>query len=115
MTIATLIARMGRGLARRVADRESVLDERANMESTSAPLSRAPRSAPLVTWFACTGARRAADAPAAPPSTSTVGFARINLQFGLDRDINGAAHDVQAAINAAYADLPTKLRSKSDL
>src|SRR5580692_6445288 len=36
---------------------------------------------------------------------------RINLQFGLDRDINGAARDVQAAINAAAADLPTNLRS----
>jgi multidrug efflux pump len=44
-------------------------------------------------------------------SSSTVGFTRINLQFGLDRDINGAARDVQAAINAAYADLPTNLRS----
>jgi multidrug efflux pump len=44
-------------------------------------------------------------------SISTVGFVRINLQFGLDRDINGAARDVQAAINAAYADLPTNLRS----
>ncbi len=31
---------------------------------------------------------------------------RITLQFGLDRDINGAARDVQAAINAARADLP---------
>jgi len=44
-------------------------------------------------------------------SSSTVGSARINLQFGLDRDINGAARDVQAAINAARADLPTSLRS----
>jgi multidrug efflux pump len=44
-------------------------------------------------------------------SSSTVGFTRINLQFGLDRDINGAARDVQAAINAASADLPTNLRS----
>jgi multidrug efflux pump len=44
-------------------------------------------------------------------STSTVGAARINLQFGLNRDINGAARDVQAAINAAHADLPTSLRS----
>ena len=34
-------------------------------------------------------------------SSSTVGTTRINLQFGLDRDINGAARDVQAAINAA--------------
>ena len=33
------------------------------------------------------------------------------LQFGLGRDINGAARDVQAAINAARADLPSTLRS----
>src|SRR6201994_273137 len=44
-------------------------------------------------------------------SASTVGSTRINLQFGLDRDINGAARDVQAAINAARADLPASLRS----
>src|SRR6202051_5016632 len=44
-------------------------------------------------------------------STSSVGQARIVLQFGLDRDINGAARDVQAAINAARADLPVSLRS----
>src|SRR5579871_3585942 len=44
-------------------------------------------------------------------STSTLGSARITLQFDIDRDINGAARDVQAAINAARADLPTSLRS----
>jgi multidrug efflux pump len=44
-------------------------------------------------------------------SSSTVGSVRITLQFGLNRDINGAARDVQAAINAARADLPTSLRS----
>ena len=44
-------------------------------------------------------------------SVSTVGGTRITLQFGLNRDINGAARDVQAAINAARADLPTNLRS----
>jgi multidrug efflux pump len=44
-------------------------------------------------------------------SSSTVGSVRINLQFGLNRDINGAARDVQAAINASRADLPTSLRS----
>jgi multidrug efflux pump len=44
-------------------------------------------------------------------STSTVGMTRINLQFGLDRDINGAARDVQAGMQAAFADLPTTLRS----
>src|SRR5215469_9598686 len=44
-------------------------------------------------------------------STSSVGSVRITLQFGLNRDINGAARDVQAAINAARADLPSSLRS----
>jgi multidrug efflux pump len=44
-------------------------------------------------------------------SQSQTGQARITLQFGLDRDINGAARDVQAAINAARADLPTNLLS----
>src|SRR6201989_3564788 len=44
-------------------------------------------------------------------SSSSVGSTRITLQFGLNRDIDGAARDVQAAINAARADLPTSLRS----
>src|SRR6201987_4517898 len=44
-------------------------------------------------------------------SQSSLGSARINLQFNIERDINGAARDVQAAINAARADLPTNLRS----
>ena len=44
-------------------------------------------------------------------SISSVGSARVTLQFGLDRDIDGAARDVEAAINAARADLPTSLRS----
>ena len=44
-------------------------------------------------------------------STSSLNSTRIILQFDLDRDINGAARDVQAAINAARVDLPTTLRS----
>jgi multidrug efflux pump len=36
-------------------------------------------------------------------SSSSLGSTRITLQFDLDRDINGAARDVQAAINAARA------------
>ncbi|GEO99828.1 efflux RND transporter permease subunit [Methylobacterium haplocladii] len=43
-------------------------------------------------------------------STSSTGTVRIVLLFGLNRDIDGAARDVQAAINAARADLPTALR-----
>ena len=44
-------------------------------------------------------------------SSSSTGSARINLQFDLNRNINGAAREVQAAINAARTDLPATLRS----
>ena len=44
-------------------------------------------------------------------SVSSLGSARIVLQFNIERDINGAARDVQAAINAARADLPSNLPS----
>src|SRR3954452_3611384 len=44
-------------------------------------------------------------------SSSSLGSTRITLQFDLSRDIDGAARDVQAAINAARVDLPTTLRS----
>ncbi|WP_027818070.1 efflux RND transporter permease subunit [Paraburkholderia bannensis] len=44
-------------------------------------------------------------------SQSSVGSTDVILQFGLDRDIDGAARDVQAAINAARADLPSALKS----
>jgi multidrug efflux pump len=44
-------------------------------------------------------------------SQSGIGQARITLQFDLNRDIDGAARDVQAAINAAQADLPANLPS----
>jgi multidrug efflux pump len=40
-------------------------------------------------------------------SNSSLGNTRVTLQFDLDRDINGAARDVQAALNAARALLPT--------
>ncbi len=44
-------------------------------------------------------------------SSSGIGQTRITLQFDLDRDIDGAARDVQAAINAARADLPASLKT----
>jgi multidrug efflux pump len=44
-------------------------------------------------------------------SSSSLGSTRITLQFDLDRDIDGAARDVQAAINAARSLLPTGMPS----
>ena len=42
-------------------------------------------------------------------SSSSVGNTSITMQFDLDRDVDGAARDVQAAINASFIDLPQNL------
>ena len=42
-------------------------------------------------------------------SVNALGSTSISMQFDLDRSVDGAARDVQAAINAASADLPTDL------
>jgi multidrug efflux pump len=44
-------------------------------------------------------------------SRSSLGSAQVVLQFDLNRDIDGAARDVQAAINASRADLPSTLKT----
>jgi multidrug efflux pump len=44
-------------------------------------------------------------------SNSALASSQVTLQFDLNRDIDGAARDVQAAINAARIDLPATLRS----
>src|SRR5262249_47149708 len=44
-------------------------------------------------------------------SSSGVGSTSVTLQFDLDRDIDSAARDVQAAINAARANFPANLPS----
>jgi multidrug efflux pump len=44
-------------------------------------------------------------------STSNLGTTSITMQFDLSRDIDGAARDVEAAINAARGNLPTDLPS----
>ena len=44
-------------------------------------------------------------------SNSTLGSTRVTLQFDLSRSIDGAAREVQAAINAARSQLPTSLPS----
>ena len=45
-------------------------------------------------------------------STSSIGSTSIVIQFDIDRPIEGAASDVQAAINAAYTDLPSDLPTR---
>ncbi|EPF5499518.1 multidrug efflux RND transporter permease subunit MdtC [Yersinia enterocolitica] len=45
-------------------------------------------------------------------STSSLGSTRIILQFDLSRDINGAARDVQAALNAAQSLLPSGMSNR---
>ncbi|MGI4792800.1 MAG: efflux RND transporter permease subunit [Janthinobacterium lividum] len=45
-------------------------------------------------------------------STSSTGSTSIVIQFEIDRDLEGAAHDVQAAINAATTDLPADLPTR---
>ncbi|MFI8416555.1 multidrug efflux RND transporter permease subunit MdtC [Serratia sp. NPDC078593] len=45
-------------------------------------------------------------------SMSSLGSTRVIMQFDLERDINGAARDVQAAINAAQSLLPTGMPNR---
>ena len=47
-------------------------------------------------------------------SSSTLGGTGIALQFDLNRDINAAARDVEAAINAARSQLPADLPSQPE-
>ncbi len=42
-------------------------------------------------------------------SNSSIGNASITIQFDIDRDVNGAARDVEAAINAARSQLPANM------
>src|SRR5207249_6877582 len=42
-------------------------------------------------------------------SASTLGGCNVSIQFDLNRKVDDAAHDVQAAINAAATDLPINL------
>ena len=58
--------------------------------------------------------RRLGEIPGVTEITSqnTLGTSAITVQFDLNRNIDGAARDVQAAINAATTDLPTDLPSQ---
>src|SRR5205809_8094466 len=45
-------------------------------------------------------------------SRSSLGSTRVTVQFDLARNIDGAARDVQAALNAALTDLPSDLPAR---
>jgi multidrug efflux pump len=45
-------------------------------------------------------------------SQSALGTTSVTVQFDMDRDVEGAARDIQAAINAAGGDLPANLPSR---
>ena len=47
-------------------------------------------------------------------STSTLGTSQVTVQFDLDRNIDAAAQDIQAAIDAAGGKLPRNLPSPPD-
>src|SRR5436305_2699128 len=68
----------------------------------------------MATTVAATLERRLGEIPGVTEMTSrsSLGMTRITLQFDLNRRIDGAARDVQSAINAAQTDLPTDLPSR---
>jgi hydrophobe/amphiphile efflux-1 (HAE1) family protein len=83
-TIVVLAARPG-------ADPETMAN------SVAAPLERRLGEIPGVTEIT---------------STSSLGNSSVVIQFDIGRDIDGAARDVQAAINAAATDLPSDLPTR---
>jgi hydrophobe/amphiphile efflux-1 (HAE1) family protein len=68
----------------------------------------------MATTVAATLERRLGEIPGVTEMTSrsSTGSTRISLQFELTRSIDGAARDVQAALNAALTDLPGDLQSR---
>ncbi|MGE8066327.1 efflux RND transporter permease subunit [Pseudomonas sp. NPDC089569] len=68
--------------------------------SVATPLERAFATVPQVTSMT---------------STNAAGKTQIVLQFDLARDIDGAAQDVQAAINTASSNLPTTMTTRPTL
>src|SRR5271154_1503006 len=80
--------------------------------AVSASLPRAPPGT-LATSVAQPLERQIAQIPGVSqmPSTSSLGAAAITVQFDLNRNIDAAANDIQAAINASTGQLPKDLPS----
>ncbi|MBN9279360.1 MAG: efflux RND transporter permease subunit [Hyphomicrobium sp.] len=91
----------------------------ASMPSVEFPTIRVTASLPgadpetMAARVAAPLERRLGEIPGVTEITSTnaLGSTRIAIQFALNRSIEGAAQDVQAAINAAAAELPADMPS----
>ena len=91
----------------------------ASMPSVEFPTIRVSASRPgadpavMAATMAAPLERRLGEIPGVTEvtSTSSLGTSNITIQFDLNRNIDGAARDVQAAINAARSLLPTGLPS----
>jgi multidrug efflux pump len=89
----------------------------ASMPSIEFPTIRVTASRPgadpavMASTMAAPLERRLGEIPGVTEitSSSSLGSSRITIQFDLDRSIDGAARDVQAALNAAATDLPGDL------
>ena len=113
--------RHGAADGRRRARRHRRLLRAAGVAAAAGRLSRSSRSAPAspararTRWPPAWPRRWSATSARSPASTRSprraVGTTRVTLQFDLGRNIDGAAREVQAAINASRVDLPTTLRS----
>ncbi len=75
----------------------------ANLPGASPEIMASSVAQPLETQFA------QISGVAQMTSTSVLGSTQITLQFNLDRNIDGAAQDVQSAIDAAGGQLPKNL------
>src|SRR6267154_744750 len=82
--------------------------------SVTPGISPSRRSSGAAATVAAPLERRLGEIPGVTEMTSrsSLGMTRITLQFDLNRRIDGAARDVQSAINAAQTDLPTDLPSR---
>jgi hydrophobe/amphiphile efflux-1 (HAE1) family protein len=114
--IATILLSVGLFLAGMVAYRFMPVAALPNVEFPTIHVSASRPGADPSTMAATVAApleRRLGAIPGVieMTSTSSLGTSSISIQFDIGRRIDGAARDVQAALNAAVADLPGDLPS----
>jgi multidrug efflux pump len=114
--IATILLSVGLFLAGAVAYRFMPVAALPNVEFPTIRVSASRPGADPSTMAATVAApleRRLGEIPGVieMTSTSSLGTSMISIQFDISRKIDSAARDVQAALNAAVADLPGDLPS----